>query len=145
MDTKHIKLMKEYSTNLTDSQWNLLESVLSDKRKRKHSLRDILNALFYLLKTGCQWRIIPHCFPPWESVYYYFSKWKNEGVIELIHGQLRDKVRKKAGRETLQVWLALTVNPLKQPAQAGSVVGLMVARKSKVVSDISLPIVWAYS
>lgn len=60
----------------------------------------------------------PHCFPPWESVYYYFSKWKNEGVIELIHELLRDKVRKKAGRE-ISPSLAL-----KQPVLAGIVAGL---------------------
>jgi putative transposase len=98
MEIKHIKHMYSYSTNLTDSQWLLLEGILDDDRKRKHSLRDILNASFYLLKTGCQWRMLPLCFPKWELVYYYFSKWKNNGTIEHIHEILRDKVRKKAGR-----------------------------------------------
>tara|TARA_R110002050_G_scaffold272823_2_gene416635 strand:+ start:387 stop:674 length:288 start_codon:yes stop_codon:yes gene_type:complete len=50
------------------------------------------------LKTGCQWRMMPHCFPKWELVYCYFSKWKKDGTIELIHELRRDKVRKKAGR-----------------------------------------------
>ena len=91
--------MKHYSSDITDSQWVLLQGILRDIRKRKHSLRDIFNAIFYLLKTGCQWRMLPGCFPKWELVYYYFTKWKNTGVIEQIHELLRDKIRKKAGRE----------------------------------------------
>jgi len=90
--------MKHYSSDITDSQWILLEGILSDNRKRKHSLRDIFNAIFYLLKTGCQWRMLPGYFPKWELVYYYFTKWKNSGVIEQIHKLLRDRLRKKAGR-----------------------------------------------
>ena len=90
--------MKHYSSNITDSQWMLLQGFLKDVRKRKHSLRDIFNAIFYLLKTGCQWRMLPGCFPKWELVYYYFTKWKKGGIIEQIHELLRDKIRKKAGR-----------------------------------------------
>lgn len=88
-----------YSTNVTDSQWELIEPILSNKRKRKHSHRDVLNAIFYLLKTGCQWRMLPHCFPPWESVYYYFSMWKNDGTIETVHDLIREKIRIKAGKD----------------------------------------------
>lgn len=73
--------MERYSTNLTDKQWQVIEKIVTpQERKRKHSLRNIMNAILYLLKAGCQWRIIPKDFAPWESVYYYFSKWKNEGV-----------------------------------------------------------------
>jgi putative transposase len=90
--------MNYYPTNLTDSQWMHLEAILNNKRKRKHSLRDIFNAIFYLVKTGCQWRMLPRCFPKWELVYYYFTKWKNTGVIEQIHELLRDYTRQKAGR-----------------------------------------------
>lgn len=90
--------MKHYPTNLTDSQWMLLRGILNDNRKRKYSLRDIFNAIFYLLKTGCQWRMLPGCFPKWELVYYYFTKWKKRGVIEQAHELLRDKIRKKAGK-----------------------------------------------
>lgn len=80
-----IKVMERYSTNLTDKQWQVIEKIVNpQEKKRKHSLRNIMNAILYLLKTGCQWRMIPKDFAPWESVYYYFSKWKNEGVIEEI-------------------------------------------------------------
>ena len=91
--------MKKYSTNLTDSQWNIVDDLLNDKRPRKYAIRDIFDGIFYLLKTGCQWRMLPLCFPPWETVYYYFTVWKHKGTIELIHEHLRDKVRIKAGKD----------------------------------------------
>ena len=90
--------MKTYSSNLTDSQWKAILDILKDKRKRKHSLREIFDALFYLLKTGCQCRMLPIHFPSWKFVYYYFTKWKNDGTIELIHELTRDKARRKAGK-----------------------------------------------
>lgn len=90
--------MKTYPSNLTDSQWNTILGILKDKRKRKHTLREIFDALFYLLKTGCQWRMLPLHFPPWKLIYFYFTKWKNDGTIELIHELLRDKTRKKSDR-----------------------------------------------
>jgi putative transposase len=92
-------MKKRYSTDLTDSQYNAILSILKDYRKRKHTLREIFNGIFYMLKTGCQWRMIPDCFPKWELIYYYFSKWKNNGTFELIHELLRDKTRVNAGKE----------------------------------------------
>lgn len=90
---------KRYPTDMTDSQWNAIVVIFDDTRKRKHSLRTIFDAIFYLLKTGCQWRMLPLDFPKWQLVYYYFNKWKSEGIIEEIHERLRDKTRKAAGRE----------------------------------------------
>ena len=87
-----------YSTNLTDSQWRILEKELNDNRKRKHSLREIWNALFYLSKTGCQWRMLPHDFPKWQLVYYYFRKWVSIDSIEEFHDSILRKVRKKKGK-----------------------------------------------
>ncbi|WP_246021985.1 transposase [Flavobacterium cellulosilyticum] len=87
--------MKKYSTNLTESQWKTILTILEDKRKRKHCLREVFDAIFYLVKTGCQWRMLPKDFPKWELVYYYFTKWKNNGTIDFIHKVIREKVRKK--------------------------------------------------
>lgn len=91
--------MKKYPTNLTDSQWNVIVKILNDKRKRKHDLREIFDALFYLIKTGCQWRMLPFNFPKWELVYYYFSKWKREGIIELLNEIIRGTIREKANKK----------------------------------------------
>lgn len=92
--------MKQYPTNLTDKQWQIIKNIIEpQKRKRKHFLRDIMNAILYTLKTGCQWRMLPKEFAPWQSVYYYFRKWKNEGVIEELLDVIRSKVRRMFGRE----------------------------------------------
>jgi transposase len=76
----------------------ILSGILNDKRKRKHSLQDIFIVIFYLIKTGCQRRMIPGCFPNWELVYYYFTRWKNNGVNKQVHELLRDKICKKTGK-----------------------------------------------
>lgn len=90
--------MKRYPSNLSDSQWNAILAILDHKRKRKYSLREIFDAIFYLLKTGCQWRMLPHDFPSWKLVYYYFTKWRNDGTIELMNEFLRDMTRRNANR-----------------------------------------------
>jgi transposase len=63
-------------------------------------MRDVLNAIFYLLRTGCQWRMLPGDFPKWYSVYHYFAAWRDDGTIEFIHDKLRDQVRLAAGKKT---------------------------------------------
>ena len=83
----HIK-MKFYPSNLTENQWQFMIKFLNSNRKRKHSIREIFDAIFYLLKSGCQWRMLPIHFPPWNTVYYYYRQWKNNGLIEEIHEAL---------------------------------------------------------
>lgn len=80
-------------------QWQIIESLLTFKRKSKHNLRQIWEAICYLTKTGCQWRHLPSTYAPWETVYWYFRKWTLEGVIEVAHQQLRKALRKKRGKE----------------------------------------------
>jgi putative transposase len=91
-----------YSSDLTRAQWEAITPLLNCQRKRKHDLRDITDALFYVVKTGIQWRFMPAEFPPWQSVYYYFRQWKRSGLIERIHDALRRERRRmlrvKAGR-----------------------------------------------
>ena len=92
--------MSQYSTNLTDKQCQVTEKIINpQERQRKHQLRDIMNAILYINKTGCQWRMLPTHFAPWQTVYHYFRKWKLEGVIEDIMDALHALVRKMIGRE----------------------------------------------
>lgn len=70
------------------------------ERKRKHTLREMINAILYLTKTGCQWRMLPTNFGPWQTVYFYFRKWKTEGVFEELMHHLRQVVRKTKGRNS---------------------------------------------
>ena len=92
--------MNRYPTNLTDKQWQVTENILDPQhRKRKYPLRDIMNAIMYILKTGCQWRMLPKDFPPHNTVFYYFNKWKQEGVLEELMDALHRMVRKLMGRK----------------------------------------------
>ena len=88
-----------YSTDSTDAQWQILEKFLeNNKRKRKHELRKIFDAIFYLLVTGCQWRNLPKDFPKWQLVYYYYSKWRDEEVFLYINDMLIEKTRIASGK-----------------------------------------------
>ena len=91
--------MKNYASELTDTEFKVIENTLKDQRKRKYELLDIWNAIFYLLKTGCPWRYLSREYPPWKIVYYYFTKWKREGVIEELQDILLERERKKHGRD----------------------------------------------
>jgi putative transposase len=88
-----------YSTNLTDSEWKVIEKFLNDERKRKYSLRFIVDAIMYITKTGCQWRMLPTDFPKWQLVYYYFRQWSATGLTEEIHDSLVISVREKSGKK----------------------------------------------
>lgn len=88
-----------YTTDSTEAQWEIIKKYLNNnKRKRKHDLREILNAIFYLLVTGCQWRNLPKDFPKWQLVYYYFSKWRDEELFGYINDMLIEKTRMKASK-----------------------------------------------
>lgn len=91
-----------YPTNLTDAEWARLEPLLPAARTgrpRHHSLRTIVNALLYVLRTGCAWRLLPADWPAWQSVYYYLRKWRREGTLERIHTVLREELRIALGRD----------------------------------------------
>lgn len=88
-----------YSTNLTDAQWNNIKDFLESKsRRRKFSLRSVWDGLMYLLKTGCQWRMLPKKFPNWQLVYYYYRKWVESELFDRILDKLRSKIRVKNGQ-----------------------------------------------
>jgi len=91
-----------YPSDLTAAQWALIEPLLPAPkpkgRKRRVDLRKITNAIFYVLKGGTSWRMLPREFAPWKTVYHYFRLWRLAGLWDLIHDQLRDQVRVSKGR-----------------------------------------------
>ena len=93
--------MKNYSTNISDNQWQFIKKTLNfNNRKRKYDLRTIWDAIMYLVKTGCQWRMLPGDFPKWELVYYYYySKWANAEDFDLLLSKLREKIRLKRNQK----------------------------------------------
>lgn len=103
MKEKHTQ-RESYPTDLSDAQWQTIEPLIPKPesargRKRQYSLREILNAIFYLLRAGCAWRMMPHDFPPWPTVYYYFRRWEKDGTWQNINATLRTQLRKLDGRE----------------------------------------------
>lgn len=90
--------MKNYPSNLTESQYCIILGIIGYKRKRKRSLKEIFDAIFYLLNTGYQWRMLPAGFPNWKLVHYYFNKWSRNGTLEMIHEVLHKRLRQKRGR-----------------------------------------------
>jgi transposase len=94
---------KPYPTDLSDEQWKLIEQLLPPAkpggRPRKTDLREVFNALLYLNRTGCPWRLLPHEFPPWRTVYNYFRAWIDEAVWHEILATLRIEVRLQADRD----------------------------------------------
>ncbi len=93
---------KKYPTDLTDSQWNHIKDFFPPPkptgRPREVDFRDVVNALLYLVFTGCQWRFLPTAYPKWQTVYYYFRRWQRTGTWRRIHDTLRSDVRRKKGR-----------------------------------------------
>lgn len=91
-----------YTSDLTDPKWKLIRSCFpkpsTTGRPREHSYRELLNAIFYLSRTGCQWRNLPTDFAPWRTVYHYFRLWKRSGLWATLHARLREQVRLLAGR-----------------------------------------------
>ena len=137
---------QRYDSDLTDAQWERIKPHLDWQRRRKYDLRrDILDALFYLAKTGCQWRMLPREFAPWSTVYYYFRRWKTK-LIARLHGALRRTVRELAQREptpSLGIIDAQSVKASSHGGVRGYDGGKRVkGRKRHVVVD-TMGLVWA--
>ncbi len=97
-------MRRAYPTDLSDAEWALIEPHLpapeASGRPRVHPLREILNAVFYVGRGGCAWRLLPHDFPPWKTVYHYFFRaWRIDATWERLHEALRRRARVRLGRD----------------------------------------------
>jgi putative transposase len=94
---------QRYPTDVTDAEWAILEPLVPPVkpggRPRQVDLREVFNAIFYLLRGGIPWRMLPHDFPPWKTVYHYFRLWRLDGTWEKLNARLREQVRSQSGRE----------------------------------------------
>src|SRR4051812_23992934 len=93
---------RPYDTDLTDPEWEHLKLLVPlakpGGRPHKHSRREILNGIFYTVRSGCAWKLLPHDLPPWRTVYHYFWSWRRNGTWQKIHDSIRGSVREAAGR-----------------------------------------------
>ena len=90
-----------YETDLTDDQWAILSpffAVATMGRPRQYSYRSLINAMLYVLRSGCHWRLLPYTFPPWNTVYHSCRRWRRDGTWQRIHTALRERVRTSSGR-----------------------------------------------
>lgn len=134
-------VIQGYDTDLRDTEWEVLKPLVPKAKRggrpEKYPKRSIVNAIRYVTRTGCQWRMLPHDYPPWSTVYKYFRRWSDDGTWERIHDRLRGEVRVQAGRHRQPSAAVLDSQSVKTTEKGGPVATTL-ARKSRAESVIFL-------
>jgi putative transposase len=132
-----------YPSDLTDAQWELLNPLLplptEEAPNGKYERREIVNAILYVLRSGCPWRLLPHDFPAWGTVYWYFRRGPREGVWDRILQTLRRQVRKFAGRHPEPSAAVIDSQSIKTSAVRGDERGYDGGKSAARFAEISMP------
>lgn len=128
-------MREKYSTDISEMKWRIIESIFPRHRCR-HSKKEIVNAVFYILRAGCPWRLLPHDFPPWQTVYSHFRDWQNLGIWEKMNEILRKLWRIKAKRNE-NPSAAIVDSQSVKTMEKGGLKGTMEQKKSKGENGIS--------
>lgn len=130
---------KPYATDVTDGQWRLVERLIPAPkfggRPRSVNMREVINAILYLNRTGCAWRHLPHDFPPWGTVHFRYRQWRLDGTWRRIHDVLWSKTRVKAGKKPTPSVGIVDSQTVKTEGKGGFA-GTMRARKYAAASAI---------
>src|SRR5947208_12463537 len=114
---------RHYDTDLADEQYALVEPLLPRPKKMGRppaNLRAVLNGLLYLNRTGCQWRLLPHDFPPWSTVHTWYRRWRTDGTWQRLNDALRPQARQQAGRDPSPQASAVDSQSVKTAEQGGA-------------------------
>ena len=139
---------KPYPSDLTDEQWERIAFLFPERpagmegRPREYPWREIVNAILYLTRTGCQWRYLPHDLPPYDLVSHYYHEWRKNEVLQRLHEGLRQDVRKQAGKEPTPSVVLLDSQSVKTTEKGGhknlrKLSVMTRANRSKAVNAIS--------
>lgn len=135
-----------YPTDLTDEQWAILAPLIPPPRQnvrpRQADMREVFNAIMYLLRTGCPWRSLPHDLPPYRTVFYYFTKWRKCGVWRKLHDKLHERVRLEQGRQATPSAAIIDSQSVKTAEKGGLRAATTLARRLKDASAILSSIPW---
>lgn len=116
-----------YPNNLSDAEWDCLQRFLPSRtphgKLRRHSLRSVFNALFYLLRTGCPWRYLPSNFAPWQTVYYHFRQFCRTGLWTCLYRALRDAERRRVGKDPHPSVAIMDAQSVKTVEESGGIRG----------------------
>ena len=132
---------RSYATDLTDGQWALIAPLIPEAepggRPRKAATRELVDAIFYFLRAGMAWRLLPHDLPPWQTVYYYLRRWQRDGVWDQVHHALVMADRERVGREASPSAAISIANRSERPIKRGGRRVTTRARRSPVASATS--------